>query len=106
MLSRMPYCDHSENLRGYLCAAGETHERQLSSLSGTYLPSTLLRICRARLTLSATAHVSLGLEPVMSSRASRTAAMMEAHIATVLAYRALCSFSQASCRFISPIAAV
>jgi hypothetical protein len=61
---------------------------------------------RAKFTLSATAHVSLGLEPVMSSRASRTAAMMEAHIATVLAYLALCSFSQATCLFISPIATV
>lgn len=57
-------------------------------------------------TLSATAHVSFGLEPVMSSRAKRTAAMMDAHIATVLVYRALCPFSQASCRLISPIAAV
>ncbi|MGB7136640.1 MAG: hypothetical protein WBD46_15215 [Acidobacteriaceae bacterium] len=63
-----------------------------------------MSINRARLTLSATAHVSLGLEPVMSSRASRTAAMMDAQIATVLAYRALCSFSQATCRFTSPIA--
>jgi hypothetical protein len=54
----------------------------------------------------ATAHVSFGLELVMSSRARRTAAMMVAHIATVLAYRALCSFSQATCRYISPIAEV
>jgi hypothetical protein len=39
----------------------------------------------------------------MSSPANLTAAMIEAHMATVLAYRALCSFSQAICRFISPM---
>jgi hypothetical protein len=68
-----------------------------------YRASTLFKITRARFTLSATAHVSLGLDPPISSRASRTAAMIDAQIATVLAYRLLCSFSQAICRFISPI---
>ena len=69
-----------------------------------YRPSTRFKITRARFTLSATAHVSFGLDPPISSRASRTAAIIDAQIATVLAYRLLCSFSQAICRFISPIA--
>jgi hypothetical protein len=66
----------------------------------------LFRIIRASVTLSLTAAITFALGLSMLSRASRTAAMMDAHIATVLAYRALCSFSQATCRFISPIAAV
>jgi hypothetical protein len=37
----------------------------------------------------------------MSSRANRTAQIIEAQIATVLAKRALCSFSHAIARFIS-----
>ena len=67
-----------------------------------YLPTTLFKIIRASPTLSATAAITRGLGVSMLSRASRTAAMIAAQIATVLAYRALCSFSHMILRFISP----
>jgi hypothetical protein len=64
-----------------------------------------LRIIRARATLSATAAVNLGDGLPISSRASRTAAMIAAAMTTVEAKRSSfcrCRSSHAIDRFISP----
>jgi hypothetical protein len=69
-------------------------------------PKTLRNITFANVTLSQTTDTTLGeLVPIRSSRASRTAAMIEAQIAMVEAKRScvLCSSSRAFARFISPM---
>ena len=69
---------------------------------------TLFKIVLASPTESAMTEVSLGDGRLMSSRANRTAAMMDAAIASVEANRSVirrCS-SFAFARFISPIAEI
>jgi hypothetical protein len=61
-------------------------------------PTTFFKIIAAKLTLSATAVKSRGLERQMSSPASRTVAMIAAAMSKVEAKRSRCpsSFSRAS----------
>lgn len=70
-----------------------------------HLPKTFLKIMVAKVTLSATAAKSLGLGRLMSSLASRTAAMIAAAMTSVEAKRSRwrSSASRAFARFISPI---
>jgi hypothetical protein len=81
--------------------AGDTEEATDDAKLSWPHPVAFLRIMLPGVTLSATAATTFGVGALMSSRASLTAAMMEAHIAGVLAYLALGSFSRATRRFIS-----